>query len=111
MSTLADYIVPFVNPPPSPQTCRVKFNSMGGTPVDDIIVTRGQPVGLLPTTTMEKSSDLAGMHFKGWYTASTGGSLVTETTPVPETYAETTLYAQWEGIIHYVPVYNNQGNR
>ena len=67
----------------------VTFNANGGS-VDTTskTVNYGSAYGTLPTPTRD------GYRFTGWYTASSGGTLVTSTTNVSST-SNHTLYAQW----------------
>lgn len=67
----------------------VVFEPCGGeTPTERKTVTSGQPYGELPTPTR------GGWTFLGWFTASLGGTLVTEETVVGATFTHW-LYAQW----------------
>ena len=66
----------------------VAFDSQGGVAVDGVTVTYGEAYGTLPVTTRKWYT------FLGWYTAPTGGSLITATTIVTRAFAHT-LYAQW----------------
>lgn len=80
----------FIGPSGDPTPITVTFNANGGsgpTP-DSKQVTFGAAYGDLATTTRD------GYTFNGWFTASTGGSLVTAATTV-STAADHTLYAQW----------------
>lgn len=66
-------------------------------------VTMGQPYGTLPTPTRD------GYTFGGWYTASTGGTLVTQNTTV-ETPSDHTLYARWTPVsVRYTLYFNANG--
>lgn len=66
-------------------------------------VTMGQPYGTLPTPTR------TGYTFGGWYTASTGGILVTQNTTV-ETPNDHTLYAHWTAVsVQYTLYFNASG--
>ena len=71
-------------------TYTVTFDANGGTSPTPATkpVTYGAPYGDLATTTRD------GYTFNGWFTAATGGSLVTSATTVT-TAANHTLYAQW----------------
>ena len=66
----------------------VSFDNNGGGYMSRITVTPGRPYGILPTPTRE------GYTFDGWYTSRSGGSRVTSSTTVTETYNHT-LYAHW----------------
>lgn len=68
----------------------VTFNANGGTTPSSASksVTAGSTYGTLPTTSR------TGYTFAGWYTAASGGSLVTASTTVPNT-PPSTLYAHW----------------
>ncbi|HBA37168.1 MAG TPA: hypothetical protein DCY94_00460, partial [Firmicutes bacterium] len=73
-----------------PNDYKVLFNGNGGTPTQSSkIVTYDSTYGTMPTATR------TGYDFAGWYTASSGGNEVTESTRVKIT-ATTTLYAHWE---------------
>lgn len=75
----------------TPKQYTVTFNANGGT-----VSPTSQPAtfnstyGTLPTPTRDNYD------FAGWYTASSGGTKVTETTTVTKT-ANHTLYAHWTG--------------
>ena len=62
--------------------------------------TVGEPYGTLPTPTR------TGYTFAGWYTAATGGSLVTSAT-ICTTPTNHTLYAQWTAVAVYHTVWFN----
>ena len=71
------------------KTYQVFFNANGGTVLREFnAVVNGAPYGNMPTPTYP------GRHFKGWYTAKSGGSKVTPSTKVVLT-GNKTLYAQW----------------
>jgi uncharacterized repeat protein (TIGR02543 family) len=86
---------------PIPYTCT--FNANGGTTPNPTAktVTYSSTYGTLATTTR------AGYIFNGWFTAASGGTLVTSTTSVTAT-ADHTLYAQWSAL--YTVSYNGNGN-
>ena len=68
---------------------QVSFNGNGGQAPSEIkTVTYGGTYGYLPTPTR------SGYSFSGWYTAASGGSLVTSDTEVTTLLAHT-LYAHW----------------
>ncbi len=70
-------------------TYKVTFNANGGTtPTASKNVTYNSTYGTLPTPTR------SGYTFKGWYTATSGGTQITSSTKVSITSAQT-LYAQW----------------
>ncbi len=70
-------------------TYKVTFNANGGTtPTASKNVTYDSTYGTLPSPTKE------GHTFKGWYTATSGGTQITSSTKVSITSAQT-LYAQW----------------
>ena len=72
----------------TPITYTITFNGNGGSvSTTSKSVTYGSQYGTLPTPTRE------GYTFKGWFTASTGGSAVSSTTTMGA--ANTTIYAQW----------------
>ncbi|MEM4248058.1 MAG: InlB B-repeat-containing protein, partial [Candidatus Nanoarchaeia archaeon] len=74
----------------TPNTYTVTFDANGGsspTPASKE-VTYGSTYGALATTSRD------GYAFNGWFTASTGGSLITASSTVT-TAANHTLYAQW----------------
>ena len=76
----------------APVVVTVHFVPCGGT-VDpaEKTVKSGEAYGDLPTLVRD------GYEFKGWFTASLGGSAVTADTVVGRTYTHW-LYAQWEGV-------------
>jgi len=75
-----------------PVTMTVHFVPCGGTvDVTEKTVKSGEAYGDLPTPVRD------GYEFKGWFTASLGGSAVTADTVVGRTYTHW-LYAQWEGV-------------
>jgi len=73
----------------TPKTYTVNFNPRGGlvSPTSEV-VTYGSTYGWLPTPTQP------GYTFVGWYTKTSGGSLITIASTVKIT-ATTTLYARW----------------
>ena len=60
----------------------------------------------LPTpTAATPGPGCAGVTFQGWWTAPLGGGFqVTSATQVPSYAGEITLYARWQGVIHYTNV-------
>ena len=84
--------VPFTELP-VPTTIDVTFNPNGGTLAGSATntYTIGQPYGSLP------EPERTGYNFTGWYTASTGGTLVTNASMVSG-YNNLTLFAQWDKI-------------
>lgn len=71
----------------------ITFNANGGTvSTASMQVTAGKAIGTLPTPTRTYYT------FDGWYTAITGGTMVT-TSYVPT--ASMTLYAHWTSILNY----------
>jgi len=77
----------------NPETPTVYFNANGGTcTVASKTVTFEEPYGTLPKPTDEVYRD--GYTFTGWYTASSGGTLVEDNTVVT-TFSNHTLYAHW----------------
>ncbi len=73
----------------TPNTYTVTFNPEGGSvSPTTTTVTYASTYGTLPTPTQ------TGYTFNGWFTAASGGSLVTSATTVAITAAQT-LYAQW----------------
>ena len=77
----------------SANTYTVTFNAStnGGYPNSTGTVSYGSTYGTLPT-----ASKAGGYTFAGWYTAATGGTQVTPSTPVPYSSTGTiTLYAQF----------------
>ncbi|MBQ7098026.1 MAG: InlB B-repeat-containing protein [Clostridia bacterium] len=82
-------------------TYKVTFNANGGTtPTASKNVTYNSTYGSLPTPTR------SGYTFKGWYTATSGGTQITSSTKVSITSAQT-LYAQWT-VNKYTVTLNNQ---
>ena len=65
------------------------FNSNGGTAASPATITKpyNTALGTLPTTSR------AGWNFLGWFTAVSGGNLISTSTPMPLNGA--TYYAQW----------------
>jgi uncharacterized repeat protein (TIGR02543 family) len=91
--------------PPQPVVFQVSFNAQGGTPNPaSIFVAFGSSYGTLPTVTR------TGYTFNGWYTSSTGGTLVTPSTVV-FIAANHTLYAQWTAIIPTGKVWNQNSDQ
>jgi len=83
-------------------TYTVTFNANGGTtPTASKSVTYASTYGTLPTPTRD------GHTFKGWFTATSGGTQVTASTTVSITAAQT-LYAQWT-INTYAVSFNANG--
>ncbi|MBQ6268265.1 MAG: InlB B-repeat-containing protein [Clostridia bacterium] len=85
----------------APATMTVTFNPNGGTvsPTSKT-VTNGSGYGALPTPTR------SGYSFDGWFTAASGGTLVTATTQVTAS-ANHTLYAHWTAKPTTITVYFN----
>ena len=82
----------------------VTFNGNGGTPGSSTkSVTYDAAYGTLPTPTRE------GYTFAGWWTSTTGGSRVTETTKV-QTAENHTLYAHWTANTYTVTFDPNEGS-
>ena len=77
----------------APSSYTVMFNANGGTvsPTSKN-VTNGETYGSLPTPAR------SGYRFDGWYTASSGGSLVTSSTTVTQNQ-DHTLYAHWTSTV------------
>lgn len=72
------------------QSIAVSFDTCGGeVDYSSKTVYHSDSYGMLPTPTK------VGFSFKGWYTSSSGGSRVSESTTVTMTTAHT-LFAQWE---------------
>ncbi len=81
----------------------VTFDANGGTvSTTSKEVTYGSTYGTLPTPIRN------GYTFKGWYTATTGGTQVTAATNVA-TASSHTLYAHWEGTSYLVKFNANGG--
>ncbi len=71
---------------------KVTFDGNGGTVSDDTkYVVNGKKLGTLPTAARSNHN------FLGWYTASSGGSLINEDIIITE---EVTFYAHWEKIVN-----------
>ena len=80
----------------SRNTYKVNFNANGGSvSTANKNVESGATYGSLPTPTR------TGWTFKGWFTATSGGSQVTENTTVALN-GEQTLYARWEPNVYSV---------
>ena len=80
----------------------VTFNANGGSVgTSSKTVTYGSTYGTLPTPTR------SGYSFQGWYTSTSGGSVVTSNTVVTST-TNHTLYARWIAITYYT--YNKNVN-
>lgn len=89
----------------TPNSYTVTFNANGGDAPSpaSTSVTYASTYGTLATTAR------TGYTFNGWFTAITGGSLVTASTAVT-TASNHTLYAQWTAVPTYVVSYNGNGN-
>ena len=75
----------------TPNTYTVNFNANGGSVgTASKTVTYDSTYGTLPTP-----AERTGYTFKGWFTAASGGTQVTESTKVTST-SNHTLHAQWE---------------
>jgi uncharacterized repeat protein (TIGR02543 family)/LPXTG-motif cell wall-anchored protein len=80
----------------------VTFDDGISTTTDAILdVATGSPVGTLPVPPLR-----SGYLFDGWYTASSGGDLVTSSTVFP---GDTTVYAHWIELVQVV--FNNNYDR
>ena len=78
----------------------VTFDANGGSvSTASKVVTYGQTYGTLPTPTK------SGNQFLGWYTALTGGNMVTADTVV-NTTGDRTLYAHWQPIWRVLTYYD-----
>ncbi len=84
------------------KTFTIMFNSNGGSTVANKTVTYGSTYGTLPVPTRQYFT------FQGWFTATSGGTKVTDTTKVSIT-ANQTLYAQWKRITVTTKFDNNGG--
>ena len=86
------------------QTCTILFDANGGVVDSTAIVTQvGNKYGSLPTPTR------SGYIFDGWYTSSSGGSLVTSSTTVTQSQNHT-LYAHWTSAVRtYTVSFNANG--
>ena len=79
----------------SPKQYTITFQANGGTtPTVSKNVAYASTYGTLPTPIRN------GYEFLGWYTAATGGNIVSESTKVTIT-SNQTLYAQWEALPPY----------
>ena len=85
-----------------PKTFTITFNSNGGSSVANKSVTYGSTYGTLPVPTRQYFT------FQGWFTASSGGTKITDTTKVSITVNQT-LYAQWKRITVTTKFDNNGG--
>jgi uncharacterized repeat protein (TIGR02543 family) len=85
-------------------TYTVTFDANGGTAATPAskVVTYGSTYGTLATTAR------TGYTFNGWFTAASGGTLITSGTTVAITAAQT-LYAQWTPVITNTPPVVNAG--
>ena len=83
------------------QNVTVTFNPNGGSvsPTTQTVY-YNEAYGSLPSPTRDN------YRFRGWYTASSGGTLVTATTNVSNSSAHT-LYAQWDGPRTRVIIHRN----
>ena len=80
----------------------VSFDANGGScTVDQTRMFSGAKIGTLPTPT--HTGDVS---FAGWYTASSGGDLVTADTPITSSQ---TLYARWQNNTHAVRYHAGSG--
>jgi phi13 family phage major tail protein len=71
-----------------PEIITITLNPQGGTVSPTTIqATKGSNIGTLPTPTLSANT------FNGWYSASTGGTEVTDSTVIDGTI--TTIYARW----------------
>ena len=89
INTFSNHIDASVSQPPQhPETLNVTLNANGGSvSAGNISVRYGETYGALPTPTR------SGYAFDGWYTAASGGSLITAGSAAPT--ADCTLYAHW----------------
>ncbi|MEY4499645.1 MAG: hypothetical protein RL319_633 [Actinomycetota bacterium] len=67
---------------------RINFNSQGGSTVNPVLFASGG------SATLPNGPSLSGYSFRGWFTASSGGTAVS-TTYTPGVTSDVTLYAQW----------------
>ncbi len=67
---------------------RINFNSQGGPSVNSVLFASGGSAAL------PNGPSLPGYSFRGWFTASSGGTAVS-TTYTPGVASDVTLYAQW----------------
>lgn len=80
----------------------ISFNSQGGSSVNSKTVAVGKAYGTLTTPIR------SGYTFKGWYTAASGGTLITSSTIFNGT-SNITLYAQWTANTYTVTLNPNGG--
>ena len=85
----------------TPNKFTVSFNSNGGSSVSSMTVTYGSAYGTLPIPTK------TGYSLAGWYTAASGGSQVTASSPVT-TASNHTLYGRWTAN-KYTVTFDSQG--
>ncbi len=83
----------------TPKTYTLTFNNNGGSGCATKSITYGNAYGTLCTPSRSNYT------FLGWYTASSGGSLVTSSTVAA---GNATIYAQWTPM-NYTLTYNNNG--
>jgi uncharacterized protein (TIGR02145 family)/uncharacterized repeat protein (TIGR02543 family) len=81
--------------PVTPSTYTITFNASGGT-VSPTSAKTGDDGKLASLPTPTRSSDYT---FNGWYTAATGGTVVTESRQYSAT---TTIYAQWTPVTYTI---------
>ncbi|MBQ4095348.1 MAG: InlB B-repeat-containing protein [Oscillospiraceae bacterium] len=70
------------------KSATITLSPNNGTRPWTVTKNQGMPYGTLPTVTK------TGYTFKGWYTATSGGTKITSTSLVPKS-SSVTLYAQW----------------
>ena len=87
--------------PVEPTYYIITWNSAGGSNVNSSQIEAGSMLGNLPTTSR------SGYNFNGWYTASSGGSRINEST-IPT--KDTTYYAHWTAqTTYYTITWNSNG--
>ncbi len=83
------------------KTYTVNFDGNGGSNGEPITKKYGQELGTLPISTRE------GYNFDGWYTESTGGTKITETSTMPAGGA--TYYARWD-VHDYIVIFDKNAD-
>ena len=73
--------------PVDPNKYTITFNTDGGSDINPIQITKGSPIGELPTSTKE------GYYLEGWFDSATGGNEITSET-IPDGNIE--LFARWK---------------
>jgi len=88
-------------------TVAITFDAQGGTPDTQILTGRTAGNTYAATLAAVTTPTQAGFIFQGWFSAPTGGSLITNASVIPS--SDTTVYAQWTPEAVITVTFDSQG--